>query len=232
MSETDKQKLVVALDAGPRKKWNTSLLLEEALKGAKDEGARTDYIRLYDLNYKGCASCFSCKRKESYDGGRCVLKDDLSDVLTLLTKATGVLMGSPIYLSDVTAAFRAFFERYVFINYAYERERPSLLRKGPGFGLIYTMNQPAEGAASRRYDVIFDLHTMYLKLMNGPILERIISYDTLQFKDYEKYHAPMFDPAHKKKRREEEFPKDLSRAYELWKSLGKLSELPELYKRA
>jgi multimeric flavodoxin WrbA len=230
MSETNDGKLVVALDAGPRKKWNTSLLLEETLKGAKDEGAKTEYVRLYDLKFRGCASCFSCKRKESYDNGRCALKDDLSDVLTLLEKATGIVLGSPIYLSDVTGAFRNFFERYAFLNFAYDGERPSVLRKGPGFGLIYTMGVPE--VAAGRYDFLFDSHAYFLKLLNGPFVERIFSYDTLQFDDYGKYHAPLFDPALKKKRREEEFPKDLSRAYELGKSLGKLTQPPELYKSA
>jgi multimeric flavodoxin WrbA len=230
MSLDNDNKLVVAIDGGPRKGWNTALLLEEAIKGAKEEGAQTEYVRLYDLNFKGCASCFSCKRKESYLNGRCAIKDDLSEILKLLGKATGVVMGSPVYLGDVTAAFRSFFERYIFINYAYDPKNASVLKKGPGVGVIYVMGVPEDGAKARGYDYLYQSHAKYLKGLNGPILERIVCCDTLQFDDYGKYHATLFDPLHKKKRREEAFPKDLLKAYELGKALGKLKEPPKLLK--
>jgi len=54
---------VMAFNGSPRKKWNTATLLEKALEGASSKGAETELIHLYDLNYKGCISCFSCKMK-------------------------------------------------------------------------------------------------------------------------------------------------------------------------
>ena len=49
---------VIAINGSPRKKWNTATLLEKALEGAETEGAETEIIHLYDLNFKGCKSCF------------------------------------------------------------------------------------------------------------------------------------------------------------------------------
>ena len=49
---------VIAFNGGPRKNWNTAMLLEKALEGAKSQGAETELIHLYELNYKGCISCF------------------------------------------------------------------------------------------------------------------------------------------------------------------------------
>ncbi|MCO5381118.1 MAG: flavodoxin family protein [Methanosarcina barkeri] len=54
---------VIAINGSPRKKWNTATLLEKALEGAVSEGAETEIIHLYDLNFKGCTSCFACKLK-------------------------------------------------------------------------------------------------------------------------------------------------------------------------
>jgi len=52
---------VIAINGSPRKKWNTATLLEKALAGAASQGAETELMHLYDLNYKGCISCFACK---------------------------------------------------------------------------------------------------------------------------------------------------------------------------
>jgi Multimeric flavodoxin WrbA len=52
---------IIAFNGSPRKKWNTATLLQKALDGAASKGAETELIHLYDLNYKGCISCFACK---------------------------------------------------------------------------------------------------------------------------------------------------------------------------
>ncbi|MDR1677445.1 MAG: flavodoxin family protein [Deltaproteobacteria bacterium] len=108
MTADNKTHRVVGINGGPRKNWNTAMLLEETLKGSASQGAATELIHLYDLDYKGCKSCFYCKTKENYLKGRCAQKDGLSPVLDLLANSTGVVMGSPIYISDVTGALRSF----------------------------------------------------------------------------------------------------------------------------
>ena len=55
---------IIAINGSPRKKWNTSTLLENALEGAASQGAETELIHLYDLDYKGCTSCCACKLKD------------------------------------------------------------------------------------------------------------------------------------------------------------------------
>ena len=52
---------LLAINGSPRKKWNTAMLLEHALNGAASKGATTELIHLYDLDFKGCTSCFACK---------------------------------------------------------------------------------------------------------------------------------------------------------------------------
>ena len=52
---------ILAVNGSPRKNWNTATLLGKALEGATSQGAETEFDHLYDLNFKGCQSCFSCK---------------------------------------------------------------------------------------------------------------------------------------------------------------------------
>ena len=69
---------VLAINGSPRKNWNTATLLNKALEGAAAQGAQTELIHLYDLNFKGCISCFACKRKDGKSYGKCAYHDDLS----------------------------------------------------------------------------------------------------------------------------------------------------------
>ena len=82
---------VMAFNGSPRKKWNTATLLEKALEGAASRGAETELIHLYDLNYKGCISCFACKTKGGESYGRCAVEDDLAPVFRKIEKADAVI---------------------------------------------------------------------------------------------------------------------------------------------
>jgi len=74
---------VMAFNGSPRKKkWNTVTLLKHALKGAASVGAKTELIQLYDLNYSGCISCFSCKKINRKKDGICSVQDDLTQCST------------------------------------------------------------------------------------------------------------------------------------------------------
>lgn len=56
---------IYAVNASPRKKWNTATLLQHALDGAKAAGGdavRTELLHLYEYSFTGCKSCFHCKR--------------------------------------------------------------------------------------------------------------------------------------------------------------------------
>ena len=61
-------KKIVAVNAGPRKGWNTDTLITEASKGAISAGAVVERFDLFQLEkYTGCISCFGCK-KEKFKG--------------------------------------------------------------------------------------------------------------------------------------------------------------------
>lgn len=76
---------VIAINGSPRPRGNTVQLLEKALEGARKAGADTELISLYPLQYRGCVSCFYCKRKDK-EHGTCIIRDDLSPVLEKIKK--------------------------------------------------------------------------------------------------------------------------------------------------
>ena len=81
-------KTIVAVNAGPRKNWNTDTLLKEAVKGAESAGANVERFDLFRLEkYTGCISCFGCKKEQNK--GRCVCRDGLTPVSTRSAGRTG-----------------------------------------------------------------------------------------------------------------------------------------------
>ena len=116
-------KRIVAVNAGPRKGWNTDTLIEEAIKGAESAGAEVQKFDLFRLEkYTGCISCFGCKREKNK--GHCICRDGLTPVLDAVREADGLIIGSPNYLGEMTASFRALYERLIFQNLTYNAETP------------------------------------------------------------------------------------------------------------
>ena len=119
---------IVAVNAGPRTGWNTDTLISEAIKGAESVGAVVERFDLFKLErYTGCISCFGCK-KEKFKG-HCICKDGLTPVLDAIREADGLIIGSPNYLSEMTASFRALYERLIFQNLFPNHVHASLSRK-------------------------------------------------------------------------------------------------------
>jgi multimeric flavodoxin WrbA len=135
---------VIAINGSPRKKWNTATLLEKALEGSASQGAETELIHLYDLDYKGCTSCFACKLKGGKSYGKCAMNDGLTPVLARLADADAFLLGSPIYFGTVTGEMRSLMERLLFQYLIYTRPPGSLFGRKIPTVFIYTMNVSEE----------------------------------------------------------------------------------------
>lgn len=210
---------VIAINGSPRKRWNTAMMLEKALEGAASKGAQTALVHLYDLNYKGCISCFACKKRNGASYGKCAVKDDLWPIFRNIEAVDALILGSPIYFGDVTGAMRSFMERLLFQYLVYTNPRQTLFPKKIEIGLIYTMNAPAEEAKNIGYDRLFNFNENVMKMILGGA-ESLTSHETYQFEDYAKVVAPMFDVEQRKMRRDEIFPQDLQKAYDLGAKLA------------
>ena len=208
-------KKIVIVNAGPRKGWNTDTLLKEAARGAESAGASTERFNLFELpKYTGCISCFGCKRERSK--GRCIVRDGLAPVLDAVREADGLIIGSPNYLGDLTASFRAFYERLIFQNLTYNRETPSCNDRPIPVLLIMTSNAPDTA--------YLDLLENYRQVLSGFVgpARIFVSGDTLQLRDYGKTDWPwsLFDPEAKRLRHETVFPGECLAAFEAGAALA------------
>jgi multimeric flavodoxin WrbA len=206
---------VMALNGSPRKKkWNTITLLKEALKGAASVGAETELIQLYDLKFSGCISCFSCKRISRKEDGICAVQDDLTSVLDHVKNTDSLIIGTPVYYGAESASTRALLERLCFPYNKYAKDMRTLFPRRIRTALIYTMNVGEEMLEVMGYNRHFALTKMILERHLGAC-ELLVSTDTLQYSDYDKYESERFDKEAKAKRHAEVFPEDCKRAFEL-----------------
>jgi multimeric flavodoxin WrbA len=205
---------VIGINGSPRKGWNTHILIGEALKGAASRGAETELINLYDLNFKGCISCFECKRKDGPGLGRCAVQDELRPVLDKIDVCGALFLASPIYINELSSSVRAFIERLTFQYISYEKDRKSRFKRRIPVGLIYTMNIPKAFLEQAGYTARFrDYEALFTRIFGAA--RTLLSTETLQTKDYGKYGITMVSEADRKKRREEVFPGDCRKAFEL-----------------
>ena len=204
---------IMAFNGSPRENWNTATLLKWAVEGAASQGAETKLIHLNNINFKGCVSCFSCKAKGGKSYGKCAFKDELTPILEEIEISDGLLLGSPIYLGAITSAMKAFMERLIYPYLAYTVTLTSLYPKKINTGFIYTMNCSEEWM-KQFYTQHIGQNDRYLRIIFGDS-EALLSFDTYQFDDYSKVVADRFDPEKKLKRREEIFPRECEKAYEM-----------------
>ena len=210
-------KKIVAINAGPRKGYNTDTLVRKAADGAAAAGAEIIWFDLYKLEkFTGCISCFACKLEPNL--GRCAVRDGLKPVLDAIREADGLIIGTPNYLGDVTAMFRALFERLIFQSLTYQREPRSYNDRRIPVLFIMTSNAPAEMYPQIGYEEMIQGYCRSLEAFVGNTTV-LTAGNTLQVNDYSRFHWTMFDPAEKKERHETVFPEEKKTAFRLGTSM-------------
>lgn len=97
---------ILAIYGSPRRQGNTALLLDQAVEGARAQGARVHSLVLRDLKISPCLEIYACKQD-----GRCAIRDDFQAVRQLLLNTPGLMLASPIFFYAVSAQVKALMDR-------------------------------------------------------------------------------------------------------------------------
>ncbi len=105
---------VVAFNGSPKKEGNTYLLIQRVFEELKKEGIETEYIHSGGKPLRGCTACLKCREIKDK---KCVLPDDgLNGYVEKMEQAQGIILGSPVYFSNVTAEMKALIERAGYVS--------------------------------------------------------------------------------------------------------------------
>jgi len=205
---------IVVLNGSPRKKWNTSQVLNSFKEGVieTNQNITIKEINLYDYKFTGCRSCFACKLKRFEDLPlECRINDDIHDLLVECRNADAIIIGSPIYFLDLSAQLKAFLERLMY---------PGKSSKTIPCYILLTMNATEE-AYEKAILPSVNVIVGYWNGNFGYTPKVTCFYDTYQRDSEEIYKKSSHDMSSKKIRHDAIWKDELLRAKEAGKKFMK-----------
>ncbi|MCL2841583.1 MAG: flavodoxin family protein [Defluviitaleaceae bacterium] len=98
---------VIALNGSPRSERSSTMKLTRAfLEGT--QWTDTEIIDISKLNVRGCTGCYSCWTKTP---GKCVINDDMTDILPKLIEADIIIWSFPLYSCSFPGQMKCFMDR-------------------------------------------------------------------------------------------------------------------------
>ena len=107
---------VIGFNSSPRKDGNTQILIRKVFEVLEKEGIETELVQLGGEKIRGCRACFKC-----YDNKDCrcsVDNDVLNGFVGKMVKADGIILGSPVYFSNVNTEAKALIDRAGLVSTA------------------------------------------------------------------------------------------------------------------
>ncbi|MCU0573915.1 MAG: flavodoxin family protein [Syntrophobacteraceae bacterium] len=99
---------IIGIEGSPRKNGNTEKLVRSILQGAMDDGHEGKFCKLADMRISPCLGCIGCR-----ETGDCVVKDDMTQIYEGIQAADAIVIGSPVYMWQVSAQTKMFLDRLV-----------------------------------------------------------------------------------------------------------------------
>lgn len=118
-------------------------------------------------------------------------------------------------------------ERFLFSNYIYSDEIPTVFPKILPTGFIYDMNITQGQTEKIHLTSNLEKYQRSITDVLGRAPELLYVYNTWQFPDYSRYESSIFSEADKLRQREEQFPLDCQAAYKMGARLAEIRQKGE-----
>ncbi|MCG8338828.1 MAG: flavodoxin family protein [Proteobacteria bacterium] len=100
---------VVAFNGSPRKKGNTQILINKVFEELEAKNIETEIVQVGAKPIKGCRACYKCFENQD---NRCTMDNDLvNECIAKMVEADGIILGSPVYFTNVTSEIKALIDR-------------------------------------------------------------------------------------------------------------------------
>ncbi len=142
---------VLLINGSPREKGCTYTGLTEVAKALEADGVETEIYHIGKEPMSGCTACRACAKL-----GKCVIDDKVNELSERLGEFDGIVLGSPVYYSNVAGGMRCFLDRLFFSGGGKK------LAGKPGCAIVSCRR----GGASATFDEL----NKYFSISNMPIV--------------------------------------------------------------
>lgn len=103
---------VIAINGSPKAEGNTYHGLKIVCESLENEGISTEIIHVGNKNIRGCIACGGCTKNKDE---KCVIDDEVNEIIQKLKKADGILIGSPVYYASMAGTMKCFLDRAFYV---------------------------------------------------------------------------------------------------------------------
>lgn len=151
---------VVAFNGSPRKNGNTAQGIEIVLKELQKEGIETEFVQLGGRKVFGCMACGKCWENQDQ---KCARKDDdMNEFIQKIFAADGIIIGSPVYFSNVSTEVKALIDRCGFVAKA----NGDNLLKGKAGAAVISVRRAGSTFAYSAINFFFGINQMVIPSSN------------------------------------------------------------------
>ena len=101
---------ILVINGNPKQGGFTAGVLDIVSSYLAAQDADADVLRLADVRIEDCIGCFQCLKT-----GKCVLDDDMGEIIQKIVEAEAYVVGSPVRNGLVTACYKRFIERITYL---------------------------------------------------------------------------------------------------------------------
>lgn len=87
---------------------NSDILCDSFAEGARKAGHSVSKVFLADKKIAYCTGCGACNSSH-----KCVIKDDMADILDAMVKADVIVLATPVYFYSMTGQLKTMIDRTV-----------------------------------------------------------------------------------------------------------------------
>ncbi len=107
-------KRVIVISTSLRRGSNSDMMADQFVAGAKAAGHEVEKISLVGKEIQFCKGCLGCQKL-----GRCVIDDDVNNIMAKVLQADVICWATPIYYYEMSGQMKTLIDR---MNAMYEQD--------------------------------------------------------------------------------------------------------------
>jgi multimeric flavodoxin WrbA len=148
---------VVGFNGSARKDGNTAILIRRVFVELEKAGIETELVQLAGKPLRGCIACGLCGKNRDK---RCAVRtDSINEYIAKMETADGILLGSPVYFSDITSEMKALMDRAGMVA----KSNDHLFRRKVGAAVVAVRR----GGAIHAFDTLNHFFTIEQMIIPG-----------------------------------------------------------------